>query len=86
MNMSPRQKAAALARREVYWFEMGRVLWRREQLLQKLQVAAVQLEEEAEAEFEMWLTQPTSASREVRPSGLSELILLFSRDISTDLQ
>ena len=71
MQLSLQQKREALGRREVYWFEMGRVLWRREQLLEKLQVAAVRLEEEAEGELEMWIMLPRPASLEVRLPCLS---------------
>ena len=64
-HLSSQQQSAALAKRELYWFEMGRVLWHREQLLKKLQEAAVRFEEEAEAEIEVWLMERTPASIEV---------------------
>ena len=38
MNLTAQQKEMGLARRELYYIELGRVLWHREQLLQQLQV------------------------------------------------
>lgn len=64
MNFSDRQKRMALARRELYWFEMGRVLWHRDQLLGELQEAAVKLDIESEGEVDMWLLQPTPISKQ----------------------
>ena len=38
MNLTPKQKQMALARRRLYYVELGRVLWHRERLLEELQV------------------------------------------------
>ena len=38
MNLTQKQKQMALARRKLYYVELGRVLWHRERLLQELQV------------------------------------------------
>ena len=70
MDLSDRQKRMALARRELYWFEMGRVLWHRDHLLQELQEAAVLLDTESEGEVDIWLAQPTPISRQVKLSSL----------------
>ena len=71
-QLSLQQQSAGLAKRELYWCKIGCVLWRRKQLLKKLQEAAVRFEEEAEPEFEMWLTEHTLASIEVQIQATKE--------------
>lgn len=44
MGLSDQQKGMALRRRELYWVELGRVLWHREKLLKQLQRTAVLME------------------------------------------
>ncbi len=44
---------------------MGRLLWYREQLLEQLQEAAVQLEDEAAADLTTWLSQPVPICQQV---------------------
>ncbi|KAK9862449.1 hypothetical protein WJX84_009248 [Apatococcus fuscideae] len=65
MGLTDRQKRMALARRELYWVELGRILWHRERLVKQLQSAAVQLENEAEGEVDSWLALPSPISSEV---------------------
>lgn len=65
LRLSQQQKRMALARRELYYVELGRILWHRERLLKELQSAAVQLELEADGEVEMLLSQATPISLHV---------------------
>ncbi|KAK9836729.1 hypothetical protein WJX74_006973 [Apatococcus lobatus] len=58
MGLSWHQKFMLLSKREVYWVALGRVLWQRKQLIAALQAAALQMEEQIEAEPCMWLNQP----------------------------
>ncbi len=65
MNLTLQQKQQALKLRKSFWVEMGRLLWYREKLLLQLQDAAMQLENEAEADLATWISQPLPICRQV---------------------
>ncbi|KAK9821363.1 hypothetical protein WJX74_003879 [Apatococcus lobatus] len=65
MNLTAQQKQMGLVGRESYFMELGRVLWHRKQLLQQLQVAALQLEDEADGDIELGLRQPSPVAMRV---------------------
>ncbi len=61
MNLTETQKTLWMMKRNYFYIELGRILRDRQQLLQKLEVAAVRLEQEADCELHEYLSQPRQA-------------------------
>lgn len=63
-QLSASQKARAVAKRQAFYQEMGRLLRYREQLLRQLERSAIWLDEATGGEVELLLSQPSIIARQ----------------------